>query len=109
MSPAQPITPNDAGDSGRMGPEIAATHFGVLTDVVGFGLGDLNPDQVADVVAVHPRGEFEEDFLSTCLDGLKNRPETTSGTVNSDVLAHFVPGFRRTTTVERIMGSGWPS
>ncbi|WP_328647697.1 HD domain-containing protein [Amycolatopsis sp. NBC_00348] len=97
------------GIPGRMGPEIAATHFGVLTDVVGFGLAGLNPDQVAEVVAAHPRGEFKEEFLSTYLDGLKNRPETTNGTVNSDVLAHFVPGFRRTTTVERIMGSGWPS
>ncbi len=97
------------GIPGRLGPEIAATHFGVLTDVIGFGLDVLNPDQVAEVVAAHPRGEFKEEFLSTYLDGLKNRPETTNGTVNSDVLAHFVPGFRRTTTVERIMGSAWPS
>jgi hypothetical protein len=97
------------GIPGRMGPEIAATHFGVLTDVVGFGLDGLPPDQVAEVVAAHPRGDFKTDFLSTYLDGLKNRPETTNGTVNSDVLAHFVPGFRRTTTVERVLGSAWPS
>ena len=37
------------------------------------------------------------------------RPETTNGTVNSDLLEHFVPGFRRTTTVERVLGSPWPS
>jgi hypothetical protein len=29
--------------------------------------------------------------------------------VNSDVLEHFLPDFRRTTTVERIIGSAWPS
>jgi hypothetical protein len=29
--------------------------------------------------------------------------------VNSDVLEHFIPGFQRTTTVERIVGSAWPS
>ena len=32
-----------------------------------------------------------------------------NGTVNSSVLEHFIPGFRRTTTVERIVGSAWPS
>ncbi|SDM83948.1 hypothetical protein SAMN05421869_15915 [Nonomuraea jiangxiensis] len=43
------------------------------------------------------------------VDGLGHRPETTNGTVNSDVLEHFIPGFRRTTTVERILKSAWPS
>ena len=29
--------------------------------------------------------------------------------MNSDVLEHFIPGFQRMTTVERIVGSPWPS
>ncbi|MFG1643193.1 HD domain-containing protein [Amycolatopsis sp. NPDC049252] len=97
------------GIPGRMGPEIAATHFGVLTDVLGFGLDELDTAQVAEILAVHPRGDFKNEFLQAYFNGLKHRPETTNGTVNSDVLAHFVPGFRRTTTVERITGSAWPS
>jgi hypothetical protein len=97
------------GIPGRMGPEIATTHFGVLTDVLGFGLDELDTDQVEEIVAVHPRGDFKNEFLQAYFDGLKNRPETANGTVNSDVLAHFIPGFRRTTTVERIVGSAWPS
>ena len=97
------------GIPGRMGPEIATTHFGVLTDVLGFGLDGLDADQVAEILAAHPRGDFKHEFLRAYLDGLKNRPETTNGTVNSDVLEHFIPGFRRTTSVERILGSAWPS
>ncbi|WP_053733700.1 HD domain-containing protein [Nocardia sp. NRRL S-836] len=93
----------------RMTPEIATTYLGVLTDVLGFGLDRLDHDQVAEVVAAHPRGDFKNEFLQTYVDGLKNRPGTTNGTVNSDVLAHFLPGFRRTTTVERVLGSPWPS
>jgi hypothetical protein len=93
----------------RMGPEIATTHLGVLTDVVGFGLDGMDTDQVAEILAAHPRGDFKNEFLSAYVDGQKNRPETTSGTVNSDVLEHFVPGYRRTTTVERVLGSAWPS
>ncbi|MEJ3652628.1 HD domain-containing protein [Actinomycetes bacterium KLBMP 9759] len=97
------------GIPGRLGPEIATTHLGVLTDVLGFGLDGLVPDQVAEILAVHPRGDFKNEFLKAFVEGLENRPETTNGTVNSDVLEHFVPGFRRTTTVERIIGSPWPS
>jgi hypothetical protein len=90
-------------------PGIAAIHFGVLTDIVGFGLAELDDGQVGEIVAAHPRGDFKNEFLRTYFEGQKDRPETTNGTVNSDVLEHFIPGFRRTTTVERILGSAWPS
>jgi hypothetical protein len=97
------------GIPGRMGPEIATTHFGVLTDIVGFGLGELDTDRVGEILAVHPRGDFKNEFLTAYFEGQKNRPDTTNGTVNADVLEHFIPGFRRTTTVERVLGAAWPS
>lgn len=97
------------GIPGRMGPEIAAIHLGVLTDVVGFGLDVLDAGEVAEVVAAHPRGDFKNEFLRAYFDGQKDRPDTTYGTVNADVLEHFLPGFQRPTTVERIVGSAWPS
>jgi HD domain-containing protein len=93
----------------HMGPEIAATCLGVLTDVVGYGLDTLHTEQVDEILAIHPRGDFKNEFLRAYFDGFKHRPETTIGTVNSDVIEHFVPGFRRTTTVERMLGSAWPS
>lgn len=97
------------GIPGRMGPEIAATHLGVLTDVVGAGLDQLPDEHVAEILAVHPRGDFKEAFLNAYFDGQKNRPETTIGTVNADVVKHFMPDFRPVTTVERMLGSPWPS
>ena len=93
----------------RMGPEIAATYLGVATDVLGFGLDELHADQVSEIVAVHPRGDFKNEFLQAYFNGFKNRPETTIGTVNSDVIEHFIPGYRRTTTVEHMLGAPWPS
>ncbi|MFG3303353.1 HD domain-containing protein [Micromonospora chersina] len=93
----------------RMAPEIATTYLGVLTDVLGFGLHELDRDQLDEILAVHPRGDFKNEFLRTYVEGLKNRPETTTGTVNSDVLEHFIPGFQRVTTVERMLGAPWPS
>jgi hypothetical protein len=97
------------GIPGRMAPEIATTHLGVLTDAIGFGLDGLDHDQLAEILAAHPRGDFKNQFLRAFVDGLSHRPDTTYGTVNSDVLAHFIPGFQRTTMVQRIVGSSWPS
>ncbi|SIM86428.1 HD domain-containing protein [Micromonospora cremea] len=97
------------GVADRMAPEIATTYLGVLTDVIGLGLDGLDRDQLDEILAVHPRGDFKNEFLRAQVDGMKNRPETTNGTVNSDLLEHFIPGFRRVTTVERIVGSPWPS
>jgi hypothetical protein len=97
------------GIPGRMAPVVATTYLGVLTDVVGFGRDGLDPEQLDEILAAHPRGDFKNEFLRVYVDGLKNRPESTNGTVNADVLEHFVPGFRRSTTVERILGSSWPS
>ncbi|MET7671796.1 HD domain-containing protein [Micromonospora luteifusca] len=93
----------------RMGPEIATTYLGVLTDVLGLGLDELEHDQLAEILASHPRGDFKNEFLRAHVAGLKDRPETTNGTVNSDILEHFLPGFQRVTTVERILGSPWSS
>ncbi|MFG2356468.1 HD domain-containing protein [Streptomyces sp. NPDC048521] len=97
------------GIPGRMGPETAATNYGVLTDAVGWGLDGLDGGQVDEIVAAHPRGEFKKEFLQAFVDGLENRPDTTYGTVNADVLEHFVPGFRRQSMVERVTDAPWPS
>jgi len=91
----------------RMGPEIAATNLGVLTDAVGLGLERIDPRLVEEITAAHPRGDFKNEFLKTFHDGLKDRPDTTYGTVNADVLEHFVPDFRRGSMVERITNSPW--
>ncbi|MFJ3717968.1 HD domain-containing protein [Streptomyces sp. NPDC090057] len=96
------------GIPGRMEPEVAATNYGVLTDAVGWGLDGLESDRLDEIVAAHPRGDFKKEFLQAFVDGLRDRPDTTYGTVNADVLEHFVPDFRRTSMVQRIMDSPWP-
>jgi hypothetical protein len=46
--------------------------------------------------------------LHRVTDGFKDRPDTTFGTVNADVLAHFGPGFQRIDFVEVIQSNSWP-
>ncbi|QRP50987.1 HD domain-containing protein [Amycolatopsis sp. FDAARGOS 1241] len=97
------------GIPSKMGAEIATTNLGVLTDVLGVGLDWIDQDQIKEIVGVHPREDFKSEFLKAYVDGNKDRPDTTHGTVNADVLEHFVPGFRRPTTVELMLGNPWPN
>jgi HD superfamily phosphodiesterase len=89
-------------------PEIALVTAGVETDVLGFGLEEIAPDDVAAVTAAHERPDFKRNILDAFTDGMKDRPDTTFGTMNDDVLAHFVPGFTRQDFVEIIRASPWP-
>ena len=69
----------------------------------------MDDGQVDEVLDAHPRGDFKHAFMQAFVDGLEHRPDTTYGTVNADVLEHFVPTFRRTSMVDRVQGSPWPT
>jgi hypothetical protein len=92
----------------KMAPVIAATTVGVETDVLGMRLDCLTHDEIRAVTAVHPRPNFKNEILQAFTEGFEERPETTFGTVNADVLEHFLPGFHRTDFVEVIKNSAWP-
>jgi HD superfamily phosphodiesterase len=89
-------------------PETALVTAGVETDVLGIGRDDLPQDVLDAVTAVHPRPDFKARILHAFDEGFKNRPETTFGTVNADVLAHFDESFVRTDFVDVILGNSWP-
>jgi hypothetical protein len=91
-----------------MDPVIAATTAGVETDVLGLRLDAIDAANVDAVTSVHPRPNFKAEILQAFADGFKERPDTTFGTVNADVLQHFVPGFRRADFVDVIKNSAWP-
>ncbi len=89
-------------------PEVALVTAGVETDVLGIGYADLDSTLIDAVVSAHPRPDFKRQILQAFTNGFKDRPDTTFGTVNADVLAHFVPGFVRTDFVQVIEDSDWP-
>ncbi|MGY5883416.1 HD domain-containing protein [Modestobacter lacusdianchii] len=92
----------------HLDPEIALVTAGVETDVLGLELDVITPEQRAEVTAAHPRPDFKRRILAAFRDGFVDRPDTTFGTVNDDVLAHFDPAFRRTDFTQVILGSDWP-
>ncbi|HEX4791746.1 MAG TPA: HD domain-containing protein, partial [Actinospica sp.] len=91
-----------------MEAEVALVTAGVETDVLGIGRDELDPADLDAVTAAHPRPGFKRQILDAFHNGFRDRPETTFGTVNADVLAHFDPDFTRTDFVEVIERNSWP-
>lgn len=92
----------------RLSPEVAVVSLGVEIDVLGLEL-DLIPEAARrQVIAAHPRPDFKNRILQAFYDGMRERPDSTFGTMNDDVLAHFDPAFRRADFVEIIRTNSWP-
>lgn len=92
----------------HLAPEVAVVTLGVETDVIGLGLDEISDQQRAEVIAAHPRPDFKNRILRAFHDGMVDRPDTTFGTMNDDVLAHFDPSFKRTDFVDLIQNNAWP-
>lgn len=88
-------------------PEVALVNAGVETDVIGIGRAELSPEAIDAVTAAHPRPDFKNRILAAFNDGMKHRPDTTFGTMNDDVLAHFDPTFERQDFVDLILNNSW--
>ncbi|MCV7068977.1 HD domain-containing protein [Mycolicibacterium farcinogenes] len=78
------------------------------TDVLGIGRGDLAEEELNAVTAAHPRPDFKNRILRAFAEGVRQRPASTFGTVNADVLAHFDDSFVREDFVEVIRSNDWP-
>jgi HD superfamily phosphodiesterase len=89
-------------------PETALVTAGVETDVIGIDREELSAEAIAAVTAAHPRPDFKNRILAAFNDGMKHRPDSTFGTMNDDVLAHFDPTFQRQDFVELILTNSWP-
>ncbi len=89
-------------------PEIALLHFATALDVVGRGYEELTEAEREAVLAIAPRGAgFKERVIDTFYEALKERPETTIGTLNDDYLACRDPGFLRTDVCSLISSAPW--
>lgn len=91
-------------------PNVALVTAGVEMDVLGINYGAFAAEQREAVVHAHPRGEgFKECILCAFADGFKDRPDTTFGTVNADVLVDKDPTFKPLNFVDIIRTSPWVS
>jgi hypothetical protein len=92
----------------RLGPEVAVVTLGVETDVLGLDLEEISDEEKQAVVEAHPRPDFKRQILHAFYQGMADRPDTTFGTMNDDVLAHFDFRFRRQNFIDIIQNNDWP-
>jgi hypothetical protein len=90
-------------------PEVRLVTLGVEYDVLGLHFEELSAQQRDEVVAAHPRTGFKTGIVEAFSAGMRDKPETTFGTMNTDILEATVPGYVRPNFCEYIRTSGFDS
>jgi hypothetical protein len=76
-------------------PEVRLVTMGVEYDVLGLRFNELSAEQRDEVLAAHPRTGFKTGIVEAFSAGMRDKPETTFGTMNTDILEATVPGYVR--------------
>jgi len=86
-------------------PEVRLVTLGVEYDVLGLHFDELSAHQRESVLAAHPRTGFKQGIVAAFSAGMRDKPETTFGTMNTDILEATVPGYVRPNFCEYIKNS----
>jgi hypothetical protein len=88
-------------------PEVRLVTLGVEYDVLGLHFEELSSEQREAVIAAHPRTGFKTGIVEAFSAGMRDKPETTFGTMNTDILEATVPGYVRPNFCDYIKNSGF--
>ncbi len=86
-------------------PEVRLVTLGVEYDVLGLHFDALSAHQRAEVLAAHPRTGFKTGIVEAFSAGMRDKPETAFGTMNTDILEATVPGYERPNFCDYIRNS----
>ena len=86
-------------------PEVRLVTLGVEYDVLGLHFDELSGEQRDAVLEAHPRTDFKEGIVEAFSAGMRDKPETAFGTMNTDVLEATVPGYVRPNFCDYIQDS----
>jgi hypothetical protein len=86
-------------------PEVRLVTLGVEYDVLGLHFDELSPEQREAVLDAHPRTGFKAGIVEAFSAGVRDKPETTFGTMNTDILEATVPGYTRPNFCDYIRNS----
>ena len=85
--------------------EIALATMGIGLDWGGWGYEALTEAQVAAIVEAFPRLEMKQQFTLAVCRIVKTRAATTYDNFARDFGERFVPGYKRTSTVDYLLNS----
>jgi hypothetical protein len=90
-------------------PEVRLVTLGVEYDVLGLHFDELSGEQREAVIAAHPRTDFKEQIVQAFSAGIRDKPETAFGTMNTDILEATLPGYVRPNFCDLIRASPFES
>jgi hypothetical protein len=90
-------------------PEVRLVTLGVEYDVLGLHFDELSAEQRDAVLTAHPRTGFKQGIVEAFSVGMREKPGTTFGTMNADILDATVPGFVRSNFCDYIKSSRFES
>ena len=90
-------------------PEVRLVTLGVEYDVLGLHYNELSAGQREEVLTAHPRLDFKTGIVEAFSAGMRDKPETTFGTMNTDILEATVPGYVRPNFCDYIRNSRFDS
>jgi HD domain len=85
--------------------EVWLVTLGVEYDVLGLHFDEVSPERRAEVVAAHPRTGFKAGIVEAFFEGMRDKPESTFGTMNTDILEAKLPGYVRPNFCDLIANS----
>ena len=85
--------------------EVRLVAAGVRYDLYGAPLDALTAEQRDAVLAAHPRTKFNSGMIEALAAGIRDKPETATGTMMTDVLEATVPGYVRPNFCELLKSS----
>jgi hypothetical protein len=74
-------------------PEVQLVTMGVEYDVLGLHFDELSAQQREAVLAAHPRIDFKTGIVAAFSGGMRDKPDTAFGTMNTDILEATMPGY----------------
>jgi hypothetical protein len=89
--------------------EVRLVTLGVEYDVLGLHFDELSAEQRQAVLAAHPRTDFKAGIVEAFSAGMRDKPETTFGTMNTDILEATVPEYVRPNFCDYIQNSRFES
>jgi hypothetical protein len=86
---------------------VALLYHGVGFDVMGDRFEELSEQTRTQVVSAFPRDGFKNKVLHAFLDGIRHKPETAFGNIDSDVCERYLPSYTRPNFCDLVLQSPW--
>jgi hypothetical protein len=89
--------------------EVELLYNGVGLDVLGIGYASFPENIRKEVVAQYPRVDFKQGIAKAFFDGFSHKVQTTEGTCNEDICAHFIRDYQRSNFYQQTQNSAFPN